>query len=128
MWSWAAICRTLSRSSRYNASAATAVASACGDEPGLGVLTDQVPFKLRQRAEHVEDQFAAAGGRVDVLLETFEPHAPLGQGRDDLDQMPQRPPQAVELPNDEHVAGPQLAEQVLCKTGRSTVAPLRTSS
>src|SRR5512135_231284 len=56
-------------------------------KPRLRALPDQVPLKLGQRAEDVEDQLAAAGGGVDLLLQGLETDAPLAQGPYDLDQM-----------------------------------------
>src|SRR4051794_36694715 len=35
----------------------------------VGPLPDEIPLKLRQCAEDVEDQFAATGGGIDLLLQ-----------------------------------------------------------
>ena len=41
----------------------------CSQQAGLGALPDQVAFELGECAEDVEDQLAAAGGGVDLLLQ-----------------------------------------------------------
>jgi hypothetical protein len=70
-------------------------------------------LKLRQRPKQVKHQFATAGGRIEVLLETLEANPALRQVRDDLDEMPERTPKAVELPDHQHIALAQVGEQVL---------------
>jgi short chain dehydrogenase len=56
----------------------------------------------------------AGGGGVDGFLEAAEPDAALGELSDGVDQMPQRAAEeAVELPDDEGVAGAQLIEELL---------------
>lgn len=46
-------------------------------QPRHGALADEVPFKLGQRAEHVEDESATAGGRVDTLVQRPKANAAL---------------------------------------------------
>jgi hypothetical protein len=58
----------------------------------------------------VKDELAAAGGRVDRLLEAAEPDFPTLQDGDRLDQVLERAPQPVELPDDEGVALPEVVE------------------
>src|SRR3954462_15731980 len=69
----------------------------------LGPLAGQVPLELRQRAEDVEDELAAAGGRVDRLLEAAEPDLPGLEGGDRLDEVRERAPQAIEFPDGEGI-------------------------
>ena len=73
----------------------------------MGPLADQVPLELGQGTEDVKDELPAAGGRVDRLLEAAEADLPRLQDGDRLDQVLERAPQPVELPNDESVAGPE---------------------
>src|SRR5262245_7802173 len=60
-------------------------------EPGPGPLADEVPLELGQGGEDVEDQLAAAGGRVDALPEALEPDPPLPEGGERLDEVAERP-------------------------------------
>jgi hypothetical protein len=61
----------------------------------------------------VEDQLAAGGGGVDRLLQAAEPDAAVGQAGHGVDQMPQGPAEAVQFPDDQGVAGPQLVQDLL---------------
>jgi hypothetical protein len=75
----------------------------------------------------MEDELAArGGGGVDRLLEAAEPDPTVGQAGDGVDQVPERPAKAVELPDDQSVAGPQLVQELL-EVGRSVRAPLAVS-
>jgi hypothetical protein len=69
---------------------------------------------------------AARGGGVDCLLEAPEPDAVFSESRDGVDEVPQRPAEAVELPDDQGVAGPQLVQDVL-EDRAVTRAPLAVS-
>ena len=60
----------------------------------------------------MEDELAAGGGGVDRLLERPEPDAALGQAGDGVDQMAQGAAEAVEFPDDQGVAGPELVEDL----------------
>src|SRR3954463_10952832 len=77
-------------------------------EPGPGPLADDVPLELGQGREDVEDQLPAAGRRVDALLEAAEADLPLLELPDGLDQVPEAPAQAVELPDHEGVPLPEV--------------------
>jgi hypothetical protein len=70
----------------------------------LRPLADQVPLELRQRAEDVEDELAAAGRRIDRLPDAAEADLLGLQGGDRLDQVLERAAQAIELPDDQGVA------------------------
>jgi hypothetical protein len=67
----------------------------------------------------VEDKLAARGGGVDRLLQAAKPDAALSQADDGVDQMPKRPAQAIQLPNDQGVTGTQLVQDLLkgCAVG-----------
>jgi hypothetical protein len=88
-----------------------AVASAAQESSPLG------------RGKH---QLAAGRGGVDGILEAAEPDAALSQGADGVDQVPERPAEAVQFPDDQDVAGPQLVQD-LGEVGRSLRAPLAVS-
>ena len=63
-------------------------------------LSDQSTLELGQGSKDMEDQLAAAGGRVDTLSQALEPRALCFQGLDGLDQMLERPPQPIQSPDD----------------------------
>ena len=77
----------------------------------MGPLADQVSLELGQGPEDVEDELPAAGGRVDRLLQAAEADLPRLEGGDRLDQVLERAPQPVELPDDEGVAGPEEGDR-----------------
>jgi hypothetical protein len=54
----------------------------------------------------VEDELAAGGGGVDLLSQALEADPPLSELRHDFDQVLQRPPQAIEPPDDEGIPFP----------------------
>jgi hypothetical protein len=60
----------------------------------------------------VEDQLAARGGGVDLLLQAA-PDPTLGQPGDGVDQVAQGAAEPVELPDDQGVAGAQLVQDLL---------------
>ena len=84
----------------------------CGQPCGRA-FADEVAFELGQGGEDVEDQLAAGGGGVDCLLEAPEPDAALSQFGDGVDEMPEGPPEAVEFPDDQGIAGAQLVQDLL---------------
>ena len=88
---------------------------AVGVQPGLGSLANQVAFELGQGAEHVEHEFAAAGAGNDLLLPAHQPDAQLVELPAEQNQVVQRPPQPVEPPHRQHVAG---ARHLLWETWR----------
>jgi hypothetical protein len=54
----------------------------------------------------------AGGGGVDRLLQAPEPDAAVGEAGDGVDQVPQGAAEAVEFPDDQGVAGPQLVQEL----------------
>jgi hypothetical protein len=82
-------------------------------QPGGRPLTDEVAFELGQGGEDMEHELAAGGGGVDRLLQAAEPDAAVGQPGDGVDQMPQGPAEAVQLPDDQGVARPELVQELL---------------
>jgi hypothetical protein len=85
-----------------------------GGQSGGCAFADEVAFELGQGGEHVEDELAAGGGGggVNRLLEAAEADAAVGQTGDGVDQVPEGAAEAVELPDDERVAGTQLVQDL----------------
>jgi hypothetical protein len=90
-----------------------AAAGSSGRQPGAGALPDQVAFELGQGGEDVEDELAARGGGVDLLLQAAEPDLMLGHAGDGVEQVAQGPGEPVELPDDQGVAGAELVQDLL---------------
>jgi hypothetical protein len=76
----------------------------------VGALADQVALALGQRAEDMEDQVPARGGRVDLLLQAAKADAAVFEPADGVDQVPQAAPEPIELPHHQRVDGPQVVE------------------
>jgi hypothetical protein len=81
-----------------------------GTHPRDRPLAENVPLELRDGAQDGVEHLAGRGRCVDVLRERAQRNAPIAQHLGHLEQMPQRPPQPVELPDDEGIAGAQLSE------------------
>ena len=90
-----------------------AASSACCHQPCLGPLPNQVSLKLGQRRKEVEDQPAARGGRVELLLEATKASPALVQRLDRLNQVRQRSSQPIQLPHHQRIAGPAGCERGL---------------
>jgi hypothetical protein len=112
---------------QHRGTTATAAPGPGGGQPSGGAFADQVAFELGEGGDHVEDELGARGGGVDHLLETAEPDPALGEFGNGVDQVPQGVTEAVELPNDEGVAGAELVQD-LGEGGRSVRAPLAVST
>ena len=83
-----------------------------GREPGPGAFADQLPLELGQRREDAEHEAAGGGGGVDLRALPGEHPQAHAAGREVLhgvDQVGEGAAEAVELPNDEHVARPERA-------------------
>ena len=81
-----------------------------GVEPGPCSFPDDGAFEFRQRAKEVKDQRPPGGTRVDRFGEGAQADLPTVQGCDRVEQLPQRPRQPVELPDDQRVPGTQIVE------------------
>jgi hypothetical protein len=81
--------------------------------PALGPLADDVPLELGQGREDVEDQFPAAGRRIDTFLEAPEADSPFLELPHSLDEVPDATAQAVELPDHECVPLPEVREGLI---------------
>ena len=68
----------------------------------------------------MEDQLAAAGRRVDALLEAPEADLPFLELSHGLDQVPDAATQAVELPDDEGIPLPEVCEGLIEPRPRGT--------
>jgi hypothetical protein len=77
------------RRRHHGGPAAVAAPSPGSCQPSQGALADEVSFELGQRSEEVEDQASAGAGGVDPLVEAAEADAPLLEGGDDVDEVPQ---------------------------------------
>jgi hypothetical protein len=75
----------------------------------------------------VEDQLAAGGGGVDLLLEAPEPDAALSQAGDGVDQMPEGAAEAVEFQTTRVSPGRSWSRS-WARVGRSGRAPLAVST
>jgi hypothetical protein len=60
----------------------------------------------------VEHELATGSGGIDRLLEAAEPNVAVGQAGDGVDQVAQGAAQAVELPDDQGVAGTELVQDL----------------
>ena len=112
---------------QHRGSPAAAAAGPGGGQAGAGAVTDEVTLELGQRGEDVEDQLAAGGGGVDLLLQAAEPDPVVGQAGDGVDQVAQGAAEPVQLPDDQGVAGAELVQGLL-EGGRSADAPLAAST
>jgi len=74
----------------------------------------------------MEYELAPRGGGVDRLLEAAEPDAALSKAGDGVDQMPQRPAEAVQFPDDQVSPGRSWS-RTCSRVGRSARAPLAVS-
>ena len=81
--------------------------------PAHGAFADQLPLELGQRCEDAEHEAAGRGRGVDLRAlagEHPQAHAAGRQVLHGVDEMGEVAAQAVELPDDEHVALPQGAQ------------------
>jgi hypothetical protein len=93
-------------------SATASAAFFCGLQTGTCSFPDQIALELRQRAEQVEDQATAGCRGVDVFGDGSEADAFGLQFGDDLDEVLHRPAEAVELPDCERIAVPNVADRL----------------
>ncbi len=92
--------------------AATTVSAAGsgGLKAGHGALSNQAALELSQRSEDLEYQPAARGRGVNRLLQAPEPNSSILESLNCLDQVLERPPQAIQSPDNERVTRPQVRE------------------
>ena len=101
-----------------------------GREPGQGAFTDQLPLELGQRREDAKHEATGRRGGVDLRAlpgEHPQAHAAGRQVLHGVDQVGEVSAEAVELPDNEHVARPERAHAaveprpVVADTGREVV-------
>lgn len=80
-------------------------------QPSPGTFLNQPPLKLRQAGEHIEDQFATGRRRVNgPVADRLEPYPTLTEFLDQIDQVPNRPAQAIQTPYQQRIAVFKLGE------------------
>jgi hypothetical protein len=79
----------------------------------LRPLPDEVALELGQRPKHVEHQCATARCGIEVFLETLEADATLREVGDHLDEMAEGPSEAIEFPNQQHIALAEMYQRLL---------------
>jgi hypothetical protein len=87
----------------YRRTATVAATSSRSGKPRHRALADQVALELCERAEHVEDEPAAAGRRVDALVQRTKPDAPIAELVHALHEVDQRAAEPVQLPHHDGV-------------------------
>ena len=101
-----------------------------GREPGQGAFADQLPLELGQRREDAEHEAAGRRGGVDLRTlpgEHPQAHAAGRQVLHGVDQVSEGAAEAVEFPDNEHIARPERAHAaveplaVVADAGRAVV-------
>lgn len=89
--------------------------SACAGSGLLAIwpwcVRKSAPPQARNRPDNVEQQFSRSGFRVDAISDAPKPDLPGFQLLQDVDHVFQRPPQPIQLPDDQHVTRPKLPQQ-----------------
>jgi hypothetical protein len=83
-----------------------------GGDAGIDALDNERALELGERPHQVENELAAGCGRVDALRHRSEARASCAELVNDLNQVRQRAPQAVELPDDKDVPGSYAGDWV----------------
>src|SRR5688572_24515356 len=76
----------------------------------------------------MEDQLAAAGGGVDLLRQALEANASLPELPDRLDEVRERTPEAIELPDNQGIPAPDVSVVCYLRRWRSSGRPWPTAS
>ena len=111
--SWCAIAAWASRTWAFDNANVLPPLRPRGREPGQGAFADQLPLELGQRREDAEHEAPCGGGGVDLRAlpgEHPQAHAAGRQVLHGVDQVGEIAAEAVELPDDEHVARPERAQ------------------
>lgn len=80
--------------------------------PGAGALRDQRPLELSHGPDHVEGETAPGRRGVDGFRQRGEARARLAEPVEKLDQARERAPEAVQLPDHQHVAAADPPERL----------------
>jgi hypothetical protein len=75
-----------------------------GLEARVRSFFDKLALKFRQSPKHVENKFSTARRSIDALLKAFKADSTGLEGCNGLDQVFERPPEPIELPNDKTIA------------------------
>jgi hypothetical protein len=78
----------------------------------VGPLPDEIPLELCERSEDVEDELAATGRGVGLLLQGAEADASLLQLFDRVDEVGEGAAESVQPPDNESVARAQVRERL----------------
>jgi len=97
---------------RFRATAETTT-GASGFQSCIRSLPNQGAFKLRHRAENVENEHSRWCGGVEVLGQAPEANFAFVEGCNSLDEVAQRPPHAIQLPTDNHITLPSELDCLL---------------
>lgn len=72
---------------------------------------DEIALELRQRREDIEDQLALSVGGINRIIDALETNTTFVQSAHQVDQMFQRAPEPIKLPNYDDIAGACLVQQ-----------------
>ena len=92
--------------------AADAAAFFGGAQPVLGAFPNERALEFGDRAEHLQGETTLRSGRVDRIGERFEMRALGVEFGDDRQEMRQRPRQAVEPGDHQHIAALNLGQSL----------------
>ena len=84
-------------------SAAEPPARSCRMESSVSAFSDNFPLELGQGPKDMEDELAARGRGVDVLLQAFETDILLAQVRDGGYELLERAPEPIQPPDDQRI-------------------------
>ena len=85
--------------------------SPCGAKPRLNTLADQITLDLGQRGENGDGEPPMRRRGIDGIVQTLQPDASIHQYADQIQETPERSAQTVQLPDDQHIANPDITEQ-----------------
>ena len=80
-------------------------------QPGVDALAQEIALEFRQCGKQMERQFATRRRGVDVLGEGLQFDATLMEQGHGVDKLAERTRQAVQLPDNNHVALARVIEQ-----------------
>lgn len=83
------------------------------DKSSLSALADQFALEFGQRREQIEHEPPLRVGGVDRIVQAEQADLALHQVARQFDQVLERAAQAVDLPDDEHIARPHLPQQLV---------------
>lgn len=105
------ICSTVCWRSSYSRRATARCSTLSFD--GDRAVPDDLPLELSQSPEQVEHRPTAGRGCVDALAQRTDPDAALAQRGDDVDEVAQRPAEAVQAPHHQGVPRAQRLKNLV---------------